>query len=353
MPQSPPNGSEILLYRTEDGRVRVDVRFEGDTVWLTQANIAQLYQTTPQNITMHIAAVYDEGELSEAATCKKYLQVRDEGGRRVQRNLKHYSLTMILAVGYRVRSTLGTAFRQWATARLEEYVRKGFTLDDARLKNPPGPGVPDYFDELLERIRDIRSSEKVFWKKTLDIYATSVDYDPNSDTARRFFKTVQNKMHWAAHGHTAAELIVARADASKENLGLTSWARSKPRKADAAIAKNYLTAEELDTLNRIVTAYLEFAELQALNRRPMTMADWVRKLDDFLRLGDRAVLTHAGSVSHAEAVAKAKQQFEMFAKQRSELPSAVEEDFEQAVRSFEKFQRGRPVKRRSSNESSQ
>jgi hypothetical protein len=220
-PSSPPPEAEFLLYQTEDGRTRVEVRFEGDTLWLTQAALAALFQTTPQNITQHIAAIYSERELEEGATCKSFLQVREEGPRRVQRNLKHYSLPVILAVGYRVRSHRGTQFRQWATARLDEYLRKGFTLDDARLKNPPGPGGPDYFDELLARIRDIRSSEMLFWKKVLEIYATSIDYDPNTDASQRFFATVQNKMHWAAHGHTAAEIIIARADATKPNMGLT------------------------------------------------------------------------------------------------------------------------------------
>lgn len=347
MTETPEPESEILLYQTEDGRVRIDVRFESETAWLTQASIARLYQTTPQNITMHIAAVYEEGELSEEATCKTYLQVRQEGARRVQRNLKHYSLPMVLAVGYRVRSSLGTLFRRWATARLEEYVRKGFALDDARLKNPPGPGVPDYFDELLERIRDIRSSEKVFWKKVLEIYATSIDYDPNAEATQRFFATVQNKMHWAAHGHTAGEVIVARADAAKPNMGLTSWAGAKPRKSDVVIAKNYLAADELDTLNRIVSAYLEFAELQAMSRRPMSMADWAAKLDDFLRLGDRDVLKHTGMVSHEEAVSAAKREYAQFAKRRAELPDPVDEDFAQALEEIKQLQRRRPVEGRS------
>ncbi len=210
-----PHKAEFLLYRTEDGRARVEVRFDGETAWLTQAAMAELFQTTPQNIGQHVGAIYTEGELDPAATCKQYFQVRREGSRDVRRRLKHYSLPMIIAVGYRVRSARGTQFRQWATARLEEYVVKGFTMDDARLKNPPGPGVPDYFDELLPRIRDIRSSEKVFWRKVLQIYGTSIDYDASAEASQRFFATVQNKMHWAAHGHTAAEVIAARADAGR------------------------------------------------------------------------------------------------------------------------------------------
>ncbi|MBK8697974.1 MAG: virulence RhuM family protein, partial [Deltaproteobacteria bacterium] len=238
----------------------------------------------------------------------------------------------ILAVGYRVRSPQGTRFRQWATARLEELVVKGFTLDDQRLKNPPGPGQVDYFDELLGRIRDIRSSERVFYKKVLEIYATSIDYDPRAEASQLFFKRVQNKMHWAAHGRTAAEVIASRADAAEPNMGLTSWAGDAPRKTDVSIAKNYLAADEVEALNRIVSAYLEFAELQASNRRPMHMADWIAKLDDFLRLSEREILTHAGTVSHETAVAKAEREYAVFDAQRRSLPSRVEADFEAAVR---------------------
>jgi hypothetical protein len=328
----------FLLYQTEDGHTRVEVRFENETVWLTQAALAGLYQSTPQNITQHIAAIYEEGELKEAATCKPYLQVRQEGARAVERKLKHYSLPMILAVGYRVRSHRGTQFRQWASARLEEFLIKGFTLDDDRLKRAGGG---DYFEELLARIRDIRSSEKVFWRKVLDIYATSVDYDPSVEASTRFFKTVQNKMHWAAHGHTAAEIVAARADASKSNMGLTSWSGEAPRKGDVTIAKNYLAADELEALNRIVTAYLEFAELQAMNRRPMYMADWIAKLDDFLKLSDREILRHAGTISHESAVAKAEQEYERFANDRARLPAPVEEHFEEAIREVKRLERKR------------
>ncbi len=219
---------------------------------------------------------------------------------------------MILAVGYRVRSDRGTLFRQWATARLTELLVKGFTLDDERLKNPPGPGATDYFDELLARIRDIRSSERVFWKKVLDIYATSIDYDPSAETSRCFFATVQNKMHWAIHGQTAAEVIVRRADASKANMGLTSWAGPAPRSQDAAIAKNYLSPDELEGLNRMVNAYLEFAELQAMSRKPMYMARWIEKLDEFIQLSEREILTHAGTVSHEKAIARAEAEYAVF-----------------------------------------
>lgn len=334
-----PTHSSFLLYQTEDGRTRVEVRFDGDTAWLTQAALAELYQTTPQNITQHIAAIYGEGELDEAATCKPYLQVRTEGTRQIQRSLKHYSLAMILAVGYRVRSHRGTQFRKWATARLEEYLIKGFTLDDQRLKQGGGG---DYFDELLARIRDIRSSEKVFWRKVLDIYATSVDYDPRVEPSQRFFQTVQNKMHWAAHGHTAAEVIAARADAEKPNMGLLSWSGDSVRKSDVAIAKNYLDGEELDALNRVVSAYLEFAELQAKTRKAMYMADWIRKLDDFLRLSEREILTHAGRISHEAAVARAESEYDRFAAARPALPNPVDVHFAEAMQQIDQLDRTHP-----------
>lgn len=335
-----PRG-EFLLYSTEDGRTRLSVRFDGETVWLTQAQLGELFQTTPQNITIHLGEIYAEGEQDEAATCKDYLQVRQEGTRAVQRSLKHYSLPVILAIGYRVRSPRGTQFRQWATNRLTEFLVKGFTLDDERLKNPPAPGSPDYFSELLARIRDIRSSERVFYKKVLEIYATSIDYDPRAETSELFFKTVQNKMHWAAHGQTAAEVIVRRANSQQANMGLTAWAGSKPRKADVTVAKNYLQADEIEALNRIVTAYLEFAELQALNRKPMHMADWITKLDDFLKLSEREILTHAGSISHDAAVEKAQLEYERFAKEQRALPSAAEKDLNDAIREVKQIEQKR------------
>lgn len=324
-------GTELLLYQTEDGRTRVEVRFEGATAWLTQGSMAELFQTTPQNITQHIQSIYREGELTEQATCKPYLLVRQEGTRTVQRNLKHYNLPVILAVGYRVQSHRGTQFRQWATARLEEYLLKGFTLDDERLKRAGGG---NYFDELLARIRDIRSSEKVFWRKVLDIYATSIDYSPTTETSQQFFRTVQNKLHFAAHGHTAAELIAERADASKPNMGLTTFSGSVPRKADISVAKNYLGPEEAEAMNKIVTAYLEFAELQATNRRPMYMADWVAKLDGFLKLSERDVLRSQGAITREAAMAKATLEYDRFHQARHQLDekSAVEEHFDEAVK---------------------
>ena len=322
-------GGELFLYQTEDGRTRIECRFEQETLWLTQAQMAELFQTTPQNITLHLKAIYAEGEQLEEATCKSYLQVRQEGSRSVQRQVRHYRLEVVLAVGFRVRSHRGTQFRQWATARLQEYLLKGFALDDERLKRGGGG---NYFDELLARIRDIRSSEKVFWRKVLDIYATSIDYDPSEQASQRFFATVQNKMHWATHGQTAAEVIAQRADASQPNMGLTAWAGNRPRKEDASVAKNYLNADELDTLNRIVNSYLEFADLQARSRKPMTMQNWIDKLDDFLRLGERDILTHAGRTTHQEALAKAEREYEKFRKQQLAEPSRVELDFEAAIK---------------------
>ncbi len=331
-------GSELLLYRTEDTHTRVEVRLQDGSVWLTQAQMADLFQSTPQNITLHLKAIYQEKELLLEATCKDCLQVRAEGGRSVQRRLKFYSLDAILAVGYRVRSPRGTQFRQWATERLHEFLVKGFTLDDERLKRGPDDG---YFEELLARIRDIRSSERMFWRKVLDIYATSVDYDPGVDASQRFFATVQNKMHWAAHGHTAAEIVKTRANADKPHMGMTSWSAGRPRRIDALVAKNYLNAEELDALNKIVNAYLEFAEVQALNRRPMTMTGWIAKLDDFLRLGEREILMHAGKISHEMATAHAEVQFDRYRKYQAKEVSAVDRDFDAATRRLKTIATGK------------
>ncbi|MBE0541247.1 MAG: virulence RhuM family protein [Verrucomicrobia bacterium] len=337
MSDAPKSKSDLVLYQTEDGRTRIQCRFEADTVWMTQAQMAELFQTTPQNVTLHLKAIFAEGELAEAATCKDYLQVRPEGRRAVSRNLRHYRLEAILAVGYRVRSHRGTQFRQWATARLNEYLVKGFTMDDERLKNPPGKGQKDYFDELLERIRDIRSSERRFYQKVLDIYATSVDYAPDAEASQQFFATVQNKMHWAAHGQTAAEVIHARADAGQPFMGMKS---TRPggivRKEDAAVAKNYLTEPELQTLNRIVNLYLEYAELQALERRPMKMRDWISKLDEFLKISGRKRLDHAGGVSAEEARAKAEAEYQKYRAFLDSQPKQVDADFEAAVKRLPK-----------------
>ena len=335
-------GGEVILYQTEDLQTRLRVRLDGQTAWLTQAQIADLFQTTPQNITLHLQAIYNEGELQEEATCKDYLQVRMEGARPVRRALKHYNLDAIIAVGYRVKSPRGTQFRIWATQRLNEYIVKGFTMDDERLKNPPGKGQTDYFDELLARIRDIRSSERRFYQKVLDIYATSVDYTPDAEASQKFFATVQNKMHWATHGHTAAEIIHERADAGKPFMGmLTTRPGGRVRKEDAAIAKNYLTEDELQVLNRIVNLYIEYAELQALARKPMTMLDWITKLDEFLKISGRKLLDHAGKISHDAAVAKAELEFSKFRVLEDAKPSPVEKDFEAAVKKLKQLKPGK------------
>ena len=338
MSDEPLPQSELILYQTEDGRTRIQCRFENETLWLTQAQIAELFQTTPQNVTLHLKSIFSEGELSEAATCKDYLQVRAEGGREVSRNLRHYRLEAILAVGFRVRSHRGTQFRQWATARLGEYLVKGFTMDDERLKNPPGKGQKDYFDEQLERIRDIRSSERRFYQKVLDIYATSVDYTPNTELSQQFFATVQNKMHWAAHGQTAAEVIHARVDAEKPFMGLQTTRPGRIiRKEDVSIAKNYLDGEELGTLNRIVNAYIEFAELRALQRKVMTMRDWIAKLDEFLKLSEHELLDHAGKITAEQAKMKAELEYDRYRKLLDAQPRAVDLDFEKTVKELKKL----------------
>jgi hypothetical protein len=346
---APRGASELILYQTEDGRTRIQCRFEGETVWLTQAQMAELFQTTPQNITQHLKEIFAEGELDEAATCKSYLQVRQEGGRQVTRSLRHYNLDAILAVGFRVRSHRGTQFRQWAMARLGEYLVKGFTMDDERLQNPPGPGQRDYFDELLERIREIRASERRFYQKVLDIYATSVDYDPSTGGSQRFFATVQNKMHWAAHGHTAAEIVYERADATRPFMGMQSTrARGIVRKEDASIAKNYLVERELAVLHRIVNLYIEYAELQALERKPMTMQDWIAKLDEFLKASGRQVLDHAGSVSAEAAKAKAEAEYARYHALLDAQPRAIDAEFEKVVKQLAKpaAPRGKKGKKR-------
>jgi hypothetical protein len=333
MTDNEPSQSSVILYQTEDGRTRVQCRFENETLWLTQAQIAELFQTTAQNVTLHLKAIFAEGELIEEATCKDYLQVRREGKRAVSRSLRHYRLEAILAVGYRVRSHRGTQFRQWATARLTEFLVKGFTMDDERLKNPPGKGQTDYFDELLERIRDIRSSERRFYQKVLDIYATSVDYSPETKTTQQFFATVQNKMHWAAHGHTAAEVIHQRADATKPLMGLTTTRPGRIiRREDVSVAKNYLDEEELQTLNRIVSLYIEFAELQALDRRPMTMRDWIEKLDEFLKISGRKLLDHAGQISAESARAKAEREYDQYRVLSDARPRMIDADFERVTK---------------------
>ncbi len=318
---------EILFYQTEDGRTRVECRFEHETLWLTQAAMAELFQTTPQNITRHLQGIYAEGELSEEATCKQYLQVQMEGRRKVSRKRKFYNLEVILAVGYRVRSHRGTQFRRWATERLNEYLVKGFTMDDERLKNPPvaGSEAPDYFDEMLARIRDIRSSERRMYLRVREIFAMAGDYDPTWPETTKFFRIIQNKLHYAATGMTAAELIQRRANHKLPNMGLTSWKGDEVRKTDVTIAKNYLTEPEIDELNRIVTMWLDFAEDQARRRKQIFMRDWERKLDEFLVFHDRRVLPNAGKVSKKVADEHARQEYERFAERRRQHKEALGE----------------------------
>lgn len=326
--------SQILIYQTADGNTKLEVRLEDETVWLTQRKIAELFQTTPQNITLHLKNIFSEGELSESATCKEFLQVQTEGKRSVERLQKHYNLDVIISIGYRIQSNLATKFRIWATQRLKEYIIKGFVLDYERLKNPDVPF--DYFDELLRRIQDIRTSEKRFYQKITDIYATSVDYDPTQETSIQFFKTVQNKMHWAITGNTAAEIIANRADSDKPNMGLTSWRGAVVRKQDVGVAKNYLNEEELSALNNLVEQYLVFAEGQAMRRIPMYMNDWIEKLHGFLSLNDRNILIHAGTISHELALEKAEGQYEKYNQKRIHESDQLEGEFEKAITEISK-----------------
>lgn len=330
-PITPPTG-EFILYQTEDGTTKIEVRLRDETVWLTLNQMAALFQVDKSGISRHLKNVFATGELQHEATVANFATVQQEGDRTVSRNVEHYNLDVIISVGYRVNSLRGTQFRIWATQRLREYIIKGFTMDDERLKRGGGG---NYFDELLARIRDIRSSEKVFWRKVLEIYATSIDYDPSTEASRLFFATIQNKMHWACHGQTAAEIIFARADAGKSHMGMTTWKGGMPRKTDAEVAKNYLDQDELELLNRIVTSYLEFAELQALSRKPMYMTDWIARLDDFLKLTGRDILTHSGKISHEEALEKAHAEYERYRGERLQEPSRVELDFLETLKQLE------------------
>ncbi len=312
-----PKG-ELLIYQTEDGRTKIDVFFEDDTIWLSQKQIAQLYQKGVNTINEHIKNIFDEGELEEAATIRKFRIVQKEGKREVARQIDYYNLNMILAVGYRVRSHIGNQFRRWASEVLTEYMKKGFAMNDERLKNPKKFGG-DYFDELLERIRDIRASEKRFYQKVKDIYALSIDYDPQVETSREFFATVQNKLHYSVHGHTAAEIIANRADASRDNMGLTSFQGKTIRKSDVTTAKNYLTQEEITELNRIVTMYLDYAEDKARKQIPMYMKDWVEALDSFLKFTGRDILMNAGKISKEIADKKAVAEYEVYNQHRIKI----------------------------------
>lgn len=324
------NQGDIVIYQTEDGGTKIDVCFEGETVWLTQQQMAELFGSSRTNIVEHIRHIYEEGELDEALTCRKFRQVRDEGGRQVSREIPHYNLDMIISLGYRVKSRIATHFRRWATERLKEYMLKGFTMDDERLKELGGG---NYWKELLARIRDIRSSEKVMYRQVLDLYATSVDYDPNSAESIAFFKMVQNKLHYAAHGHTAAEVIYERADADKPFMGLTSFSGDFPTAKDIGIAKNYLTEEELRVLNGIVSGYFDFAEVQAMRHRPMHMSDYVEHLDRVLSSTGEQLLVGAGKVSHKQAIEKANREYQRFVVQNL---SPVEEAYLQTIKEVEK-----------------
>lgn len=325
------NKSEMIIYQTEDGQTKIEVTMEDETVWLSQAQMLELFQTTKQNVSLHIRNIFKEEELQENSVVKEYLTTANDGKKY---KTKFYNLDVIISVGYRVKSHRGTQFRMWATERLKEYIIKGFTMNDDLLKKAGGG---NYFDELLDRIRDIRSSEKVFWRKVLDIYAISIDYDPKIESSIIFFKTIQNKMHWAAHGHTAAEIIYNRVNAELPYMGMTSFTEDKPKKADTVIAKNYLKEDEINILNRIVTAYLEFAELQAIRKKPMYMNDWLVKLDDFLKMTDNEILNHSGKISHAQAKEKANLEYEKYKdKMKNEL-STVEKHFIESIDHAEKL----------------
>lgn len=321
---------EIVIYQAEDGITKVECRFVDETVWLTQQQMAELFHTSRSNIVEHIGHIYEEGELDEVSTCRKFRQVRLEGNRQVTRELPFYNLDMIISLGYRVKSLIATQFRRWATERLKEYMIKGFTMDDERLKNLGGG---NYWHELLERIRDIRSSEKVMYRQVLDLYATSVDYNPRSAESVAFFKMVQNKLHYAAHGYTAAEVIYERADADKPFMGLTTFSGDFPTAKDIGIAKNYLTEEELRVLNQMVSGYFDFAEVQAIRHRPMYMSDYVEQLDNILRATGEEVLTHAGKISHAQAKEKAKAEYKRY---QAQTLSPVEEEYLKTIKQLGK-----------------
>jgi hypothetical protein len=343
------NKGEFILFQSTDGHTKIQVRFEGKSVWLSQKSLAELYQVSVKTINEHIINIYEESELSPTATIRKFRIVQNEGKRKVTRDIEHYSLEAILAVGYRVRSPRGTQFRQWATAQLQELLVKGFVMDDDRLKS--GKSISeDYFEELVLRIRDIRASERRFYQKITDIYATSIDYDSKSKFTQEFYATVQNKLHWATHGQTAAEVIVARADSAKKNMGLTSWKNSPQgpiRKPDVAIAKNYLNEKEITALNRIVTMYLDYAEDQAANKVPMHMADWISKLDGFLRFNEKNILIHAGKISQKLALEHAEREFEKFDDKRLRIEAAEPtSDFDKLAKTITSSKKPKALKKK-------
>ena len=329
------NNGEIIIYQTDDGLTHIDVKMEDETVWLTQQQMAELYQTSRTNVVEHITHIYEEGELDENSTCRKFRQVRQEGNRQVNREMVYYNLDMIISLGYRIKSSIATNFRRWATERLKEYMIKGFTMDDERLKQLGGGS---YWKELLDRIRDIRSSEKVLYRQVLDLYATSVDYDPTSAESVRFFKIVQNKLHYAAHGHTAAEVIYQRADASKPFMGLKTFKGEMPVLSDVKVAKNYLDENELKILNNLVSGYFDFAEVQAMRHNPMHMSDYIEHLDRVLSTTGEKLLEGAGTVSHKQAMEKAEQEYRKY---QVETLSPVEESYLKTIRETEKLAKGK------------
>lgn len=329
------NNGEIIIYQTDDGLTHIDVKMEDETVWLTQQQMAELYQTSRTNVVEHITHIYEEGELDENSTCRKFRQVRQEGNRQVNREMVCYNLDMIISLGYRIKSSIATNFRRWATERLKEYMIKGFTMDDERLKQLGGG---NYWKELLDRIRDIRSSEKVLYRQVLDLYATSVDYDPTSAESVRFFKIVQNKLHYAAHGHTAAEVIYQRADASKPFMGLKTFKGEMPVLSDVKVAKNYLDEDELKILNNLVSGYFDFAEVQAMRHNPMHMSDYIEHLDRVLSTTGEKLLEGAGTVSHKQAMEKAEQEYRKY---QVETLSPVEEAYLETIRETEKLAKGK------------
>lgn len=322
--------NDIVLFKTEDEKIQINVFFEDETVWLTQEQMAQLFEKGRSTITEHIGNVYAEGELEQDRTCRKFRQVRKEGSRKVERTIDYYNLDVIISVGYRVKSLRGTQFRQWATQRLREYIIKGFTLDDARLKELGGG---NYWKELLDRIRDIRSSEKVVYRQVLDLYATSIDYNSKSEETIQFFKTVQNKLHYAVNEQTAAELIYSRADAEKEFMGLTSFSGSIPIKKDISIAKNYLEKDELARLNRMVSAFFDLAELKAMEHTPMKMSDWLAELDKFTSMYGKGTLQNAGKISHEKAIEKAEQEYKKY---QVKTLSPVEKAYLESIKQVQK-----------------
>ncbi len=317
--------SNILMYTTEDGLTKIETTFDNDTVWLSIDQMAELFQRDKSTISRHIKNIFNEGELNANSVVANFATTASDGK---TYQVDYYNLDVIISVGYRVKSHRGVQFRIWATGILKEYMKKGFALDDDRLKRLGGG---NYFDELLSRIRDIRSSEKVFWRKVLELYATSIDYDPSTEESVAFYKQVQNKMHWAAHKHTAAEVIFQRADAEKENMGLTSWEGKQIKKTDSEVAKNYLDETELDALNKIVSAYLDIAEVRALNHEPMYMKDWLETIDDYLKMTRREILTTKGTVSHKQAIGKAHTEYDKYKKKQDELLSPVEKDFIECI----------------------